>query len=131
MQSQPIDNLEPSREEQARSLSRQEFCALERMSLSTYAKLQRKGLGPAELRFPGLVFATITPEARREWRARFEEYSRSKAAKLEDERRRALASKAGRLAAKSPLHVSKAGKVSGTKVSSTGTRVSSAKRAKR
>src|SRR5688500_3982935 len=47
-------------EDRARSLTRQEFCAIERMSLTTYAKLQKAGLGPDEVRFPGLSFVRIT-----------------------------------------------------------------------
>jgi hypothetical protein len=101
---------EPSRGEQARSLTRAEFCALERMSLSTYHKLKRAGLGPDEIKFPGMAFVRITAEARREWHERIEAWRKSHAAALEGQRRSALASKAGKIAAASPLHVSKARK---------------------
>jgi hypothetical protein len=96
-----------NRDEQARTLTRQEFCALERMSLSTYAKLRRLGRGPDEVRFPGMAFTRITPQARAEWHARIEEWRKSEAAELEKKRRSAIAKRAGERAAKSPLHVSK------------------------
>jgi hypothetical protein len=96
-----------NRDEQARTLTRQEFCALERMSLSTYAKLRRLGQGPDEVRFPGMAFTRITPQARAEWHARIEEWRESKAAELEKERRSAIAKRAGDLAAKSKAHISK------------------------
>jgi hypothetical protein len=96
-----------SREEQARSLTRQEFCALERMSVSTYHKLRRSGLGPDEVRFPGMAFVRITRQARAEWHARIEEWRTSQAAQIQEQRRAAQAARAGRRAAQSPRHVSK------------------------
>ena len=107
-----IDNIQPppSHDEQhvdveARALTRQEFCALERMSLSTYHKIKRAGHGPDEVKFPHMAFVRITPAARREWHERIEEYRKSKAAELEDQRRSRLASAAGKKAAASPRHV--------------------------
>lgn len=115
--SKVIDNLvvaEPSRDdpavvpyEQVRALTRAEFCALERMSLSTYHKLKRAGLGPDEIHFPGMSFVRITAEARREWHARIEQWRKSQAAQLEEQRRSAVARAAGKKAIESPLHVSK------------------------
>jgi hypothetical protein len=114
--SKVIDNpvAEPSRDdpavvpyEQVRALTRAEFCALERMSLSTFHKLKRAGLGPDEVHFPGMAFVRITAEARREWHERIEAWRKSKAAELEEQRRSALASRAGKKAAASPLHISK------------------------
>ncbi|SDJ18198.1 MULTISPECIES: hypothetical protein [Bradyrhizobium] len=99
---------EPSRDDQQpRSMTRKQFCELENMSLSTFHKLKRAGNGPAETHFPGMTFARITPEARREWHAKIEEQRKSEAAKLEAQRRSAFAENAGRNAAASPLHVSK------------------------
>lgn len=91
----------------SRSLTRAQFCELENMSLSTFHKLKRAGNGPAETHFPGMTFARITPEARREWHARMEEWRKSDAAKLEQQRRIAVARAAGKKAIESPLHVSK------------------------
>jgi hypothetical protein len=93
--------------DEARPLTRAEFCKLERMSLSTYHKIRRSGHGPDEMKFPQMAFVRITPEARREWHQSIEEYRKSKAAELEASRRSALAQAAGRKAAKSPRHVSK------------------------
>jgi hypothetical protein len=101
---------ESQRDEQSRSLTRAEFCLLEHMSLSTYHKLQRAGLGPDEIKFPGLAFVRITAEARREWHAKIEAQRKTQAAKLEDQRRREIARNAGQKAAASPLHVSKRNK---------------------
>jgi hypothetical protein len=106
-----MQSVELLRDEQQRSLTRQEFCLLEHMSPSTYHKLQRAGLGPDEIKFPGMAFVRITAEARREWHARIEEERKTQAAKLEDQRRRERARKAGQKAAQSPRHVSKRGKV--------------------
>jgi hypothetical protein len=103
------DNLE-SHPEPARALTRQEFCALEHISLTTYHRMQQLGHGPDEVRLPGLAFVRITAEARRDWHARIEEYRKSDAAKIEDQRRTALATMAGNAAAKSPRHVSKRAK---------------------
>jgi hypothetical protein len=98
--------MQSETDDQSRSLTRQEFCLLEHMSLSTYHKLQRAGLGPDEIKFPGLAFVRITAEARREWHAKIEAQRKTQAAKLEDQRRREIARKAGQKAARSPLHVS-------------------------
>jgi hypothetical protein len=99
---------EPSRDDQqSRSMTRKQFCELENMSLSTFHKLKRAGNGPEEEHFPGMTFARITPEARREWHQRMEEWRKSDAAKLEQQRRIAVARAAGKKATESPLHVSK------------------------
>jgi hypothetical protein len=34
------------------SLTREQFCELENISLSTFHKIKRAGKGPAEMRFP-------------------------------------------------------------------------------
>jgi hypothetical protein len=96
--------------DEPRSLTRQEFCHLERMSLSTYHKLQRTGHGPEEVKFPGMAFVRITSEARRDWHKTINELRQTEASKLEEARRRENASIAGKKAAASPLHVSKRGK---------------------
>jgi hypothetical protein len=79
-----------------RSYTRAEFCALERMSPSTYAKLQKIGRGPTEIRFPGMSFARITAAARREWHRKNMEWAETDAGQLEKERRKSLALKAGK-----------------------------------
>jgi hypothetical protein len=88
-----------------RSLTRSEFCYVENMSPTKYHGLKSKGLGPEELNVDGMI--RITPEARAKWHARMAELAKSEAAHLEAERRRAQAAQAGKIAAASPLHISK------------------------
>ncbi len=90
--------------EEDRALTVAEFCALERMSLTTYHKLKKSGHGPDEVRFPGMSFVRITKEARAEWHAKIEEWRKSEAVALEQQRRSAEAKRKGKLAAESPLH---------------------------
>jgi hypothetical protein len=92
-----------------RALTTAEFCAAERVSVSTYYKLRRLGVGPCEERVPGTAIIRITPEARRAWHAQLAEMRQSGEAELEERRRRAHAAHAGKMAAASPLHVSKRG----------------------
>jgi hypothetical protein len=84
-----------------------EFCRLAHISTPTYFSLQRKGLGPETITIPGTRIVRISPQARREWRERMRELSATETAKLEARRRREQASRAGKLAVASPLHVSK------------------------
>jgi hypothetical protein len=91
------------------SMTLQEFCAIERMSMATYAKIRRLGYGPEETIVPGLSFRRITPEARRTWHAKLAALQRTEAAEVERKRRTVLAMRAGNAAAKSPLHVSNTG----------------------
>jgi hypothetical protein len=98
------ERSEPKRSD--RSMTRAEFCAAENISLSTYHKMQRDGNGPTEKHFPGMALVRITAKARAEWHKHIETWNKSKAARLEGERRALLAKAAGLAAAKSPLHVS-------------------------
>jgi hypothetical protein len=84
-----------------------EFCEIERMSRSTYHKIKRAGRGPSETRVPGMTLIRITAAARREWHAKIEAWGHDQEAALEAQRRSEAASRAGKLAAASPLHVSK------------------------
>ena len=88
-----------------RSLTRSEFCYVENMSPTKYHGLKNKGLGPEEMNVDGMI--RITPEARAKWHERMAELAKSEAAQLEAERRRAQAAQAGKIAAASPLHISK------------------------
>jgi hypothetical protein len=94
----------PPKEE--RNLTIEEFCRAEHISKATYFKLQKLGQGPDELRVPGCAFKRITPQARREWHERMEKQRQEQAQEAEIERRKAHARYAGKLAARSPLHVS-------------------------
>jgi hypothetical protein len=89
-----------------RSLTIGEFCLSERISRSTFYDLDKRGLGPEIDSVPGTRIRRITPSARRAWRERMRELRASEAAQLEQERKRAQAQEAGRIAAQSPLHVS-------------------------
>jgi hypothetical protein len=95
----PIDETRP--------LKPVDFCTVENISMSTYRKMKRLGFGPREFRIPGFAFARITPTARLEWRKKIEKQSNSRALKLQHQRRVAQTKVAGKLAAASPLHVSK------------------------
>jgi len=88
-----------------RSLTQQEFCWVERISRAKYFDLKKLGLNPDEIDIDGLI--RITPKAREAWHARMAELARGEAARLEAERRRALAVAAGRAAAQSPNHASR------------------------
>jgi hypothetical protein len=84
-----------------------EFCRSERISKWVYYKLKARNLNPDEFEIPGTRIKRITPEARAAWRDRIAKLATTEAAQLEAERRRELATIAGRAAAASPLHVSK------------------------
>ena len=86
-------------------MSIEEFCFLENLSRSLYYKLKRMRLGPEETRILNLV--RISPEARAKWHAMLAARRQSAAAALESERKRVQTAQAGKLAAASPLHVSK------------------------
>ena len=91
------------------ALSVAEWCRAKGICVATYHKLKRIGLTPEELRVPGRNIIRITAEADREWVARMREMTKTKEYERETQRRRAMASKAGKIAGQSPLHVSKRG----------------------
>jgi hypothetical protein len=93
--------------EDPRSRTRLEFIAIEHLSLSSFHKLQKLGLGPEEISPPGTRLYRISAQAHAAWRAWMRELANTEAAKLEAERRSVTAKIAGDLAAASPLHVSK------------------------
>ncbi len=84
-----------------------EFCASERISRSSFYDLESRGLAPQVDWIPGTKIRRITPSARRAWHERMRELCSSEAAQLEQERKRAQAREAGRIAAASVNHVSK------------------------
>jgi len=91
------------------ALSIAKWCRAKGISTASFFKLKRIGLTPAELHIPGTNIKRITAEADREWAARMLELTKTKEYEREAERRRAIASKAGKIAGQSPLHVSKRG----------------------
>ena len=94
-----------------RSQTFTEFCQGERISKTTLYGLLRRGLGPEVLEVPGTKIKRITSQARETWRARMAELAKAEATQLEAERRRELAAIAGRIAARSPKHISKRARV--------------------
>jgi hypothetical protein len=104
----PTTTVDPER-----PLSPKQFCVAENISLSTYHKLKRMGLGPNETNIHGTTVRRIFPKDHRKWRADNEKWSKSEEAKRERQRRLECAKAAGQKAAKSPMHVSKTGKRKG------------------
>jgi hypothetical protein len=101
------DKPQPIVSDRDASMTIREFCKLERISKVTYHKLKRKGLGPVEMRAPGMSLVRITPAARFEWHARMAELEKSEAVELERQRRSEACHRAGKLAAASPNHNTK------------------------
>jgi hypothetical protein len=52
------------------SLTIEEFCAVEKISRTSFFKMQRKGIAPETFRIPGMAIVRVTAQARQEWRAR-------------------------------------------------------------
>jgi hypothetical protein len=92
------------RRERAKTI--RQFCEVKNISLASYFKMRRLGYGPDETRVPGTAIVRISPQAECDWDQRMEELRKGQAAALEEERRRAQAQQAGRIAARSPLHMS-------------------------
>jgi hypothetical protein len=92
-----------------------QFCK-NRMSPASYYKMRRMGNGPREFRVPGIRLVLITAKAEAEWEKRMASRSAQATVKREFERRSQQATMAGRLAAKSPLHVSQRRKRESTEV---------------
>jgi hypothetical protein len=90
-----------------------EFCAAENISVASYYKMRRLGVGPREERVPGTAIIRVTPEARRAWHLLLAEMRHSREAELEERRRSAHATHAGKIAAASLLHVSRKRDTSG------------------
>jgi len=84
-----------------------EFLAQKRISKASYYGLKKRGLGPDETTYPGTRVIRISAAAEQAWDERMADLARSEGAQLEIERRRAQAAEAGRIAARSPSHVSR------------------------
>jgi len=70
--------------------TRAQFCELEGISLSTYHKLRHTGYGPVETFLPGTRIVHVTAKAHSDWCKAMEKWNRSKAARLEQQRRLVL-----------------------------------------
>jgi hypothetical protein len=71
-----------------RNLTKQQFLALEGISETTLKKMTREGYGPEWTEYPGTNVKRLTPEARTAWRAKFADWQKARAAKLEADRRK-------------------------------------------
>src|SRR5262249_5106123 len=68
-----------------KSLTIPQFCADEQISEPTYYKMRSLGLGPKELRYPGLRAVRITIQARDEWRERMQNPTRAAQKQIESD----------------------------------------------
>jgi hypothetical protein len=91
--------------ESERSLTIPAFCYAEGISEPTYYEMRKKKMGPEELRY--LTVVRVTPKARAEWHERMKEAKFQKAAKIEQERRTAIARRGAQASLASEHHVSK------------------------
>jgi hypothetical protein len=89
------------------------FCLAERISHAHYYKLQRNGLAPVTIRLLSAV--RITARARRQWQDRMANLTKQETAQLERKRRVEGASRAGKIAAKSPNHYCRRGRSAANK----------------
>ena len=85
------------------------WCRMRGINPATFYNWQAKNRAP-EVTDTGVGGPRITPEADQQWE-KHAAFAKSDEARKEAERRTAKAKKAGKLAAKSPLHVSKRGKL--------------------
>ena len=88
------------------ALSVVDFCKVEGISIYTYYALRKRkrDLVPKETRIPTTQIVRISPQARRDWHQRLEQADIQAEVAREFERRAEFASKAGTIAAASPLH---------------------------
>ena len=92
--------------EESASFTREEFCKRNKISFSTFNKLQHQGRAPAMMRI-GPLLIRITAEAEREWQKAMMRPTCEEAA-LQDRMKQASnvrAKKAGRLSVLSPAHI--------------------------
>ena len=82
----------------------EQWCERRGISKTTFSKWVERKRAPVVIRIGGVARITARHDA--EWERREAKRTKSMAAKREAERRSAIGSKAGKIAAKSPLHVS-------------------------
>jgi hypothetical protein len=80
------------------------------ISVPTAHKIINAGLGPEVFQVPGIRGNHVTPAADLRWEKKMYALRKSKEVKHAAAQRRKNAEQAGRIAAESPLHVSKTGK---------------------
>jgi hypothetical protein len=103
-----VNDARPGGQSFEPSYSIVEFCRVEGISKPTYFLLRARGLGPEEMRYPGMRIVRITHRARETWQRKMSSLSGKHAeetrATAEHLRNQAL--DAAKLAVKSPRHVS-------------------------
>jgi hypothetical protein len=87
--------------------TRAEWRRARKISTASHYKLKKLGLAPDEIVVPGTNIVRISAEADAAWERRMARLAESEDARLAADRRRAIASTAGKIAAQSPKHVSK------------------------
>jgi len=97
--------IDPAQVDTNPNLLLPELCAVDRISLTTYFKMKKLGIGPRETHFLDAI--RVTPEDRRAWHRKLQKQHEKKSSQLAQERRNAMRRIAGRMAAASPRHVSK------------------------
>jgi hypothetical protein len=87
------------------AMSIDDFCRRQKISVATYYKLKKRGLGPVELRFANII--RITPEAEAAWRTARENPVGAEAEDItaRDEAMRARAQRASKVAVNSSHHI--------------------------
>lgn len=89
-------------QEISRSLTIQQFCEAEGISLSQYYKMRRSGYGPDEMHVPNSDLVRIAPAAHQAWRERMTALAKSKSSQLERKRRADARTSTRRRAAAAP-----------------------------
>jgi hypothetical protein len=92
-----------------RSLTIEQFCFLESIGKNSFYKMKRRGTAPEIYYVPvGTArLPRISAQAHRDWRAKLKALRLSEADELLAQRKQAQTVQAGKLAAASPLHVSR------------------------
>jgi hypothetical protein len=85
------------------------FCEAEKISEPTYFNLRSQGLGPREMRFPGIHAVRITHAARLAWQEMMQNPTgeQAEAVRAVTEKMRAMSRHAASRSVESPKHVSK------------------------
>src|SRR5262249_27203570 len=103
-----VDQVVDASLREERSLTIQQFCFLESIGKNTFYKMKRRGTAP-EIYYVPVGSATlprISAQAHRDWRAKLKTLRVSEAGELLAQRKQAQTAQAGKLAARSQLHVS-------------------------
>ena len=97
-----------------RSYTIEQFCFLESIGKNSFYKMRRAGTAPEVYYVPvgSARLPRISAQARRDWHRKLKDLRLNEADKLLAQRKRAQTIEAGKLAAASPLHISRRGDLS-------------------